>query len=344
MPRGVYYVAVRGYLDRSTGQRKTGDYKVHAQAVTDPGSTIGTATRLGVDSLAPGRVDSTQDSDYFRIDLSERTNLVIRAVNLFLFYEIDDEELALVPVEPLAVEALDSAGTEVSVNADTIPSIIIGNLKPYGFYIRDDFGPGTYYFKVTTSAGVASHPVPYTIHAYEDIDYTEFIEDCEARTRALNNPQISDPLYSCQWHLNSRGLGHVNVEAVWAQGVMGEGINVAVVDDGMYHTHEDLRDNVDTSRNHDYTGGGDIYTPLEHHGTHVSGIIAARDNGYRRARRGTKGHGVWIQLSGERDHHGLPWSGRHGPQPGYDGRLQQQLGAKGRPWTGPGQLVLGAGR
>ena len=60
---------------------------------------------------------------------------------------------------------------------------------------------------------------------------------------------------------------------------MGEGINVAVVDDGMYHTHEDLRDNVDSSRNHDYTGSGNIYRPLEHHGTHVAGIIAARDNG-----------------------------------------------------------------
>ena len=140
-------------------------------------------------------------------------------------------------------------------------------------------GPGTYYFKVTTPAGVASHPVPYTIHAFEDTVYTEFIEDCEARTRALDNPQISDPLYSCQWHLNSRGSGHVNVEAAWAQGVTGEGVNVAVVDDGMYHTHEDLRDNVDSSRNHDYTGNGDIYRPLEHHGTHVAGLIAARDNG-----------------------------------------------------------------
>ena len=279
LPRGVYYVAVRGFLDRATGLRAIGDYRVHAQAVTDPGSTIGTAARLGVDSLAPGRIDAAQDPDYFRIDLSESTNLIIHAVNLFLFYEIDDEELALVPVEPLAVEALDSAGTEVSVNADTIPSIIIGNLKPFGFFIRDDFGPGTYYFKVTTPAGVTSHPVPYTIHAFEDTEYTEFIEGCEARTRSLNNPQISDPLYACQWHLNSPEGVDANVEAAWAQGATGEGVNVAVVDDGMYHTHEDLKDNVDTSRNHDYTGNGDIYIPLEHHGTHVAGIIAARDNG-----------------------------------------------------------------
>ena len=58
----------------------------------------------------------------------------------------------------------------------------------------------------------------------------------------------------------SWGSGHVNVEAAWAQGVTGEGVNVAVVDDGMYHTHEDLKDNVDSSRNHDYTGNGDIHT------------------------------------------------------------------------------------
>ena len=278
LPRGVYYVAVRSHRDRTTGIRPTGDYRVHAQAVTDPGSTRGTATRLSVNSLAPGTIDSARDSDYFRIDLPEHTNLVIHAVNLFLYYEGDDEELALLPVEPLAVEALDSAGTEVSVNADTIPSIIIGNLKPFGFFIRDDFGPGTYYFKVTTPAGVASHPVPYTIHAFEDTEYTEYIEGCEARTRSLNNPQISDPLYVCQWHLNSPEGVDANVEAAWAQGVTGEGVNVAVVDDGMYFTHVDLRDNVDTSRNHDYTGKGSIYTPLEHHGTHVSGIIAARDN------------------------------------------------------------------
>ena len=46
----------------------------------------------------------------------------------------------------------------------------------------------------------------------------------------------------------------------------------------MHFTHEDLRDNVDTTRNHDYTGNGSINQPLEHHGTNVAGVIAARDN------------------------------------------------------------------
>ena len=279
LPRGVYYVAVRGYRDQATGQRQIGDYVVHAQAVTDPGSTTGTATSLGVDSLAPGRIDSTQDSDYFRMDFSESTNLVVQAINLFLIYRVDAENFDIRPIAPLSVEVLDAEGAEISVNVYETTARINGERQPAGFSIRDDFGPGTYYFKVTTPTGVTSHPVPYTIHAFEDTEYTEFIEGCEARTRSLNDPQISDPLYACQWHLNSPEGVDINVEAAWAQGVTGEGINVAVVDDGMYFTHVDLRDNVDTSRNHDYTGSGSIYTPLEHHGTHVAGIIAARDNG-----------------------------------------------------------------
>ena len=279
LPRGVYYVAVRGFRDTTTGQRQIGSYRVHAQAVTDPGGTIGAATRLGIGSLAPGRIDNAENADYFRMDFSKSTNLVVRAINLFRVYRIGADTIGIRPIAPLDVEVLDAEGAEISVNIYETTARINGERQPAGFSIRDDFGPGTYYFRVTTPGGVTSHPVPYTIHALEDTEYTEFIEGCEARTRSLDNPQISDPLYSCQWHLNSAEGVDINVEAAWAQGVTGEGVNVAVVDDGMYFTHEDLKDNVDTSRNHDYTGRGSIYTPLEHHGTHVSGIIAARDNG-----------------------------------------------------------------
>ncbi len=278
LPSGVYYLAVRGFRDDDTGLRQIGDYVVHADAVTDPGSTVDTATSLSVDTLAPGTIDSRRDSDYFRVDLSETTNLVVAAINLFLVYPVGPEQFAILPISPLAVEVLDAAGAEVSVNLYETIARIDGEPQPAGFSIRDDLAPGTYHFKVTAPAGLG-YPIPYTLGVFEDTEYTELIEQCEARTRALGNPEISDPLYACQWHLNSAGGGDVNVEAAWAQGVTGEGINVAVVDDGMYFTHEDLKDNVDTSRNHDYTGSGSIYTPLEHHGTHVSGIVAARDNG-----------------------------------------------------------------
>ncbi len=70
----------------------------------------------------------------------------------------------------------------------------------------------------------------------------------------------------------------INVEPAWEDGVLGEGVNIAVVDRGMDVGHEDLKDNVDIELNHDYNDEGNIYNRYQHHGTHVAGIIAARDN------------------------------------------------------------------
>ena len=149
-----------------------------------------------------------------------------------------------------------------------------------GFGIWDDFEAGTYYIKITEPAGASFHPVPYTIHAYEDVDYREFTQTCESATTALEYTDIDDPLYACQWHLRNREqAGHdINVEPVWEQGITGQGINVAIVDDGMDHYHEDLRANVAVAGNIDFTGNGEIFHPLAHHGTQVSGVVAAEDN------------------------------------------------------------------
>ena len=144
--------------------------------------------------------------------------------------------------------------------------------------LGEDFEPGTYYVKVATPRGYTGHPVPYTALYFVDETYTRFIEDCAARTNSLNDPLIDDPLYGCQWHLDNPADYDINVEDVWEEGIMGQGVTIAVVDDGMDYTHEDLAENVDLSRNHDYTGQGDVHHRFEHHGTHLSGIIAARDN------------------------------------------------------------------
>ena len=262
---GVYYVRVG--VSPFWADGRTGDYTLHAQAVTDhPGSTPGTATRLDFDSPTPGLIDTTADADYFRLDLTEATDLIISA-STFLLYDGDDE---LLRSDDIDAEVLDSNGGEVPVNT---------HWDPLGFVIQDDFGQGAHYIRVVTPDNVASHPVPYTIHAYEDVEYTRFIHDCEAETASLNNPPINDSLYGCQWHLNNRRGEDINVEAVWEDGITGKGVNVVVVDDGMDHRHEDLRENVDESRNHDYSGAGDLHHPYTHHGTNVAGIIAAGQNG-----------------------------------------------------------------
>ena len=259
LPSGVYYVAVFSADDVTTG-----NYTLHAQVATDPGSTTGTATGLVLNSPTTGTVDTTVDSDYFTMDFTHATNVIIYAKSG--------------NYRPIDVTVLDAYDSEVSVNIFAISTQLTSYRVRDGFLIRDDFGPGTYYIKIDTPEDYAYHPVPYTILGYMDTAYTDFIADCESSTRSLNDPQISDSLYGCQWHLNNGNNEDINVEDVWAAGFKGEGINIAVVDSGMDYTHEDLIDNVDTSRNHDYTGGEDIFYPFSHHGTHLSGILAARDN------------------------------------------------------------------
>ena len=155
---------------------------------------------------------------------------------------------------------------------------------------------------MTVPRSDATYPVPYTIHAYEDTDYTEFIDGCEAATAALNNPQINDSLYGCQWHLRNqeRGGEDINVEAVWVEGINGAGVNVAVVDDTVDYSHEDLSGNVNSSLNHDYGGSGRGISPLRppRHG----GGRHHRGPGqrHRRARRGPKGHCLRVQPLGRR--------------------------------------------
>ena len=253
LPSGVYYVEVR------SSYRSTGDYVLRAETVPDQGDSTESATDLSLDTLTPGSIVSSEDADYFKLDLSEQKSLIVRASSL--------------DYERLEVTAFDSEGNEVSVN--TFP---YGYYYIYGFRIEDDFGRDASYLKLTSRDSSDERPVHYNIHAVEDVEYTEYVEECEAATRSLNIEEISDSLYACQWHQNSNHEGHINVESVWEEGIKGEGVNVAVVDDGLYYDHEDLKDNVDTSLNHDYTGSGDVYGPYHHHGTHVTGLIAARDN------------------------------------------------------------------
>ena len=268
LPKGVYYVEVQSYSSATTG-----DYTLHAEAVTGPGGTTGTATPLNLGSPIPGSIDTASDADYFRLVLTESRNLVIYAIGLPLY-----DGNGYLPIEPLDGVVLDNSGAEISVNIH--PQTF--NDDRWGFRIEDHFDTGVHYIKLTAPASDTTYPVPYTIHAYEDTDYTKFIDDCEAATASLNDPQINDSLYGCQWHLRNqeRGGEDINVEPVWAEGINGEDVNIAVVDDGLYFTHEDLAANVNPTFNHNYqTSGRDIYEPFAHHGTNVAGIIAARDNG-----------------------------------------------------------------
>lgn len=91
----------------------------------------------------------------------------------------------------------------------------------------------------------------------------------------------SDPLYNDQWHLNNTGQTSPSTAdedartvGAWDLGYTGQGVRIAVVDDGLELLHEDLVDNIVAGANWDY-GDDDNDPTRERHGTSVAGVSAA---------------------------------------------------------------------
>ena len=123
---------------------------------------------------------------------------------------------------------------------------------------------------------------------------------CAVRYYAQSQPRQSagtDPLYLTQWYLKNTGrlTGYsglaagedLQVENVWASGLRGENIRVAVVDDALEVTHQDLAPNVAEGASYNYVSDGSWQrgspwplpcTTNQTHGTAVGGVVAARDS------------------------------------------------------------------
>ena len=80
----------------------------------------------------------------------------------------------------------------------------------------------------------------------------------------------TDEKFVNQWHLDA-----INAPAVWDD-YTGQGVTVAITDNGVDYTHVDLDDNYDTSIDYDYYGGDADPFPTEvdeGHGTALAGVI-----------------------------------------------------------------------
>ncbi|CAC5363924.1 PCSK4 [Mytilus coruscus] len=83
------------------------------------------------------------------------------------------------------------------------------------------------------------------------------------------------------WHLNDDISPTLKVNEAWTAGYSGQGINIAVLDDGLQTDHPDLAANVDTANDIDIYGFDNNPYPTagNSHGTEVSGFIGAvKDN------------------------------------------------------------------
>ncbi len=131
---GTYYVKVGTLLERETGP-----YVLHAEAVTQPGDSIATATVVALDSLAHGWLDEG-DQHFFKIELNAATDLWLLSIG-----ETDTRG-----------RLLDSSQNPLANNND---SELINNET--GFTIRRQLGAGTYYVRV--SGGTTDSSGPYTL-------------------------------------------------------------------------------------------------------------------------------------------------------------------------------------
>ncbi|MCC6152959.1 MAG: S8 family serine peptidase [Candidatus Hydrogenedentes bacterium] len=99
----------------------------------------------------------------------------------------------------------------------------------------------------------------------------------------------NDTLFPNQWHLRNTAQGAAGVGAVagndidvvsaW-DSVDGTGVNVAIVDDGLQTSHEDLDANVRIDIDIDINGGDADPSPTsaDFHGTPCAGLVAAETN------------------------------------------------------------------
>jgi len=96
----------------------------------------------------------------------------------------------------------------------------------------------------------------------------------------------TDPLYADQWHLNNTGQSggtagqDINIVPVWNNNIMGTGVVIGIVDDGLQHTHPDLSPNYVPDASWDFNSGDADPSPSagDGHGTSAGGVAAARDN------------------------------------------------------------------
>ena len=92
----------------------------------------------------------------------------------------------------------------------------------------------------------------------------------------------NDPLFNKQWGLYNNTYSGIDISACNAWDIStGKNVKIAIVDSGIFYSHDDLRDNILSELSYD-TETGD--SPCTHvwldHGTHCAGIAAAiRNNG-----------------------------------------------------------------
>ncbi len=257
---GTYYLKVEPYGTSP----KTGLYWLHVYESPNPGTTRATASDIDISTTAGGEISTAGDAHYFKFVLAQDTRVLLSGSSED--FKID-------------AELQDSGGLAVSAQTYQFAHELPGNAVVDSFSIITSLSAGTYYLKVEADSSSATSTGDYLVLLLTESTYERLLEECPSPPTG-----IDDPLSGCGWHLDNdaelNGAADdedINIGTVWDTN-KGVGVNVVVVDEGLDYYHEDLKENVDTAKNHSYRSTGDVFGEATSHGTEVAGVIAARDN------------------------------------------------------------------
>ena len=147
-----------------------------------------------------------------------------------------------------------------------------------------------------SSTGAFSYSTTSTASGNDSFTYKVNDGYVDSTNSTISIELKTDPLYKYQWHLNNTGQTNftnntgttgadLNVDTVIAPSdsriasVTGQGVTIAIVDDGMELAHEDLSGNVVANKSWDYINADLDPTPTwsgSSHGTMVASIAAAK--------------------------------------------------------------------
>ena len=188
-------------------------------------------------------------------------------------------------------------------NAD--PTVIADDVQASAF-VTPEYARGYAVFQAEDALG-AAFELAERLRAHPDVLSADPLLARLRFKRYIPN----DPLFSDQWHLRNTGQGggtvgiDIRVTNVWAQGYLGDGLIIGIVDDGVQYTHPDLSPNYEPAYSRNWNGApGGLYDPApttggswpDDHGTPCAGLTSARGNN----NEGVSGVAPLSQFSGLR--------------------------------------------
>lgn len=252
-----------------------------------------------------GNLTPTNRADTYRFSLTESSDIQLNlqglgtSADLHLIQDVNGNGIVdageILSMAPTLEERLNSLGEVPFVPRNSEQIRFLG--LPVGDYF---VSVNQVIFGTTYDLSLAATPATSnfnTLFGYGLVDAAAAV------AQAIGEPGLApvSDLTSDTFSNNTQDLNLMNVPAVWNRGFTGEGVIVAVLDDGIDLQHPDLANNIWVNPNEipnngidddgngffddvwgwDFVDGNNDPNPdlYNAHGTHVAGTVAAQRNG-----------------------------------------------------------------